>query len=99
MSDLTFQTPEEIQAALGTRIRALRLNQRLTQTGLAARSGASARAIRALESGEGSSLITLIRVLKALQALSSLDSLAPAPTISPMAMLAGKRNPQRGSRS
>ena len=98
MATPSFQTPEEIQSDLGARLRQLRLGQRLTQAGLASRAGISPRAVRALESGEGSSLITLIRVLKALGALASLDALAPQPTISPMALLAGNRAPKRGTR-
>lgn len=98
MATPAFQTPEEIQSDLGERLRQLRLGQRLTQAGLASRAGVSPRALRGLESGEGSSLITLIRVLKALGALTSLDALAPQPTISPMALLAGNRAPKRGTR-
>lgn len=99
MATPAFQTPEEIQSDLGQRLRQLRLGQRLTQAGLASRADVSPRALRGLENGEGSSLITLIRVLKALGALASLDALAPQPTISPMALLAGNRAPKRGTRS
>jgi DNA-binding XRE family transcriptional regulator len=98
MATPSFQTPEEIQTDLGQRLRQLRLGQRLTQAGLASRAGVSPRALRGLESGEGSSLITVIRVLKALGALTSLDALAPQPTISPMALLAGNRARKRGTR-
>ncbi|ODU51384.1 MAG: hypothetical protein ABS98_07015 [Lysobacteraceae bacterium SCN 69-48] len=98
MATPSFQTPEEIQTDLGQRLRQLRLGQRLTQAGLASRAGVSPRALRGLESGEGSSLITVIRVLKALGALGSLDALAPQPTISPMALLAGNRARKRGTR-
>lgn len=98
MATPAFQTPEEIQSDLGERLRPLRLGQRLTQAGLASRAGVSPRALRGLESGEGSSLITVIRVLKALGALTSLDALAPQPTISPMALLAGNRARKRGTR-
>jgi len=98
MATPAFQTPEEIQSDLGERLRQLRLGQRLTQAGLASRAGVSPRALRGLESGEGSSLITVIRVLKALGALTSLDALAPQPTISPMALLAGNRARKRGTR-
>lgn len=99
MSDISFKTPEEILADLGDRIRSLRLNQKLTQAGVANRAGVAARSVRSLEAGENSSLLTLIRVLKALDALSSLDALAPQPTISPMALLEGSRTPKRGTRS
>lgn len=83
---------------LGMRIRRLRLNRNLDQAHVAAKAGVSERALRSLETGEGSTLITLIRVLKALDALDSLDALAPEPSISPMAMLARGKVPQRASR-
>lgn len=91
-------TPDELVAGLGERVRALRLGQRLTQAGVARRADVSPRAVRALEAGEGSSLSTLVRVLKALDAVDGLDALVPAPTVSPMALLEGARQPRRGTR-
>ena len=95
MADFEFQSPEEIQVALGERRRQLRLRADVTQDALAAKAGISVRALRALEKGEGSSLITLVRVLKALGAASGLDAIAPEPTISPMALLERGKAPQR----
>jgi transcriptional regulator with XRE-family HTH domain len=95
MADFEFQSPEEIQVALGERLRQLRLRADVTQDALAAKAGISVRALRALEKGEGSSLITLVRVLKALGAASGLDAIAPEPTISPMALLERGKAPQR----
>lgn len=98
MNTSIFRTPEEIQAMLGQRVRRLRLNRNQDQAQVAAKAGVSERALRSLEAGEGSKLITLIRVLKALEALASLDALAPEPSVSPMAMLARGKTPQRASR-
>ena len=98
MSNPIFSTPEEIQGLLGERVRQLRLNRNQDQAQVAAKAGVSERALRGLESGSGSNLITLIRVLKALEALGSLDALAPEPSVSPMAMLARGKAPQRASR-
>lgn len=98
MTSMQYKTPEEIQHELGQRIRALRLNKRLTQEGVAARADVARMAVRGLESGKGSTLNTLIRVLKALDALGSLEVLAPTPMISPVAMLSGPRVRQRGTR-
>lgn len=98
MTTMQYMTPDEIQRELGQRIRALRLTKRLTQEGVAKRADVSKMAVRSLEAGTGSSAATLIRVLKALDALSSLDALAPAPTVSPIAMLSGVRHPRRGTR-
>lgn len=98
MNNSIFNTPEEVQALLGERVRRLRLNRNQDQVQVAAKAGVSERALRSLEAGEGSKLITLIRVLKALEALGSLDALAPEPSVSPMAMLGRGKAPQRASR-
>ncbi|MDR2877049.1 MAG: helix-turn-helix domain-containing protein [Chromatiales bacterium] len=99
---ITFNTPQELLGELGERINRLRIGKALTQAELASRAGVSPRALGDLERGKGSSLITYVSVLKALGALSSLDTLAPAPTISPMALLrarqaAPKRAPRKPS--
>ena len=99
MSISTFKTPEEILADLGDRVRRYRLNLNRDQLQTAERAGVSVRALRSLEAGEGSQLATFIRVLKSLDALAGLDALAPAPTVSPMAMLKRGREPQRAGRS
>lgn len=98
MSIPTFQTPDEILAELGERLRRHRLNLNLDQKQTAERAGVSVRALRSLEAGKGSQLATFIRVLKSLGALGSLDALAPAPTVSPMAMLKRGHAPQRASK-
>ena len=94
-----FKPPQELLVALGERISRLRIREALTQAELASRAGVSPRALGDLERGNGSSLITYISVLKALGALSSLDALAPAPTISPMALLrTQQKEPKRAPR-
>lgn len=98
MSIPTFQTHEEILAELGDRVRRHRLNLNLDQKQTAGRAGVSVRALRSLEAGKGSQLATFIRVLKSLDALGGLDALAPAPTVSPMAMLKRGHEPQRAGK-
>ena len=98
MSIPTFHTPEEILVELGDRLRRHRLNLNLDQKQTAGRAGVSVRALRSLEAGKGSQLATCFRVLKSLGALGSLDALAPAPTVSPMAMLKRGHEPQRASK-
>ena len=94
-----FETPQELLVGLGERISRLRIRKALTQAELASRAGVSPRALGDLERGRGSSLITYVSVLKALDALSSPDALAPAPTISPMALLrTQKAEPKRAPR-
>ena len=91
-------TPEELQQALGERLRRLRLRRDLDQLQAAAKAGISEKALRNLEAGRGSTVETLLRVLKALDALSGLDTLAPPPSVSPLALLAQGGEQQRVSR-
>ena len=91
-------TPDELQSHLGEQIRRLRLRRDLDQLTLAERAGVSEKALRNLENGRGSTVATLLQVVRALDALDWLDTLAPATSISPMAMLQRRPEPQRVSR-
>jgi transcriptional regulator with XRE-family HTH domain len=91
-------TPEELQQALGERLRRLRLRRDLDQLQAAAKAGISEKALRNLEAGRGSTVETLLRVLKALEGLAGLDALAPPPSVSPLAMLDQGGKQQRVSR-
>jgi transcriptional regulator with XRE-family HTH domain len=53
MSNRLFKTPDELQVALGERIKRLRLNRNLDQKSTAEKAGISERALRNLESGRG----------------------------------------------
>jgi transcriptional regulator with XRE-family HTH domain len=86
--DLSYKTPLELQAFLGERLRALRVDRGLTQAEAASRAGVSLRALQKLEAGSGSELETFLRILKAVGDIAVLDLLAPAPSVSPMALLA-----------
>jgi transcriptional regulator with XRE-family HTH domain len=81
------KSPGELQIEIGESIRRRRIDCVLTQADLAAKAGLSLRAVAALERGEGSSLETFVRALGALGATDVLQSIAPAVTISPLAML------------
>lgn len=91
-------TPQELQQALGERVRRLRLRRDLDQLQAAAKAGVSEKALRNLEAGRGSTVETLLRVLKALDALAGLDALAPPVSVSPLALLDQGAEPQRVSR-
>lgn len=95
MVSLSFSTPEELQVALGERMRRLRLSRNIDQRTAARKAGVSERALRNLEAGRGSSVETLLRTLKALDYLQGLDTLAPEVTVSPLAMLRRSTPPQR----
>jgi len=80
----TNETPDEMEAALGERLKALRLARNLDQKSLAERAGISVRALRNLEGGQGSTLKSLVRVLRALDREDWLKSIAPVATINPL---------------
>ena len=94
----SLNTPGELQVDLGERLRRLRLRRNLDQIQTAEKAGISEKALRNLEAGRGSNVATLLRVLKALDALDSLDALAPAPSVSPLALLKQGDEPKRVSR-
>lgn len=83
---LVFVTPEELEAQIGARLRALRLERNLDQATLAARAGVSPSALKHLERGRGSTLKTLVSVLRALDRLEWLNTIAPVATINPLTM-------------
>jgi transcriptional regulator with XRE-family HTH domain len=95
MSDITFKTPEELQIALGERVRRLRLARNIDQRATADKAGISEKALRNLESGRGSTVETLLRTLKALDSLQGIEMLAPEVTVDPLALLHAPKPPQR----
>jgi transcriptional regulator with XRE-family HTH domain len=93
------RTPAEIQCELGERVRRLRIDRNLSQAELAGKAGVSLKTLRNLEQGAGSSVETLLRTLKALGVADVLEALAPAPVVSPLALLKGSAPPRRVRRS
>jgi transcriptional regulator with XRE-family HTH domain len=91
----SFQTPEELQTALGARLRKLRLSRNIDQRATADKAGISEKALRNLESGHGSTVETLLRTLKALDSLEGIEMLAPEPSVDPLAVLRSSKPPQR----
>jgi len=87
MDDMSFLSPGELQAALGSQLQELRIAKNLGQVTTAEKAGISEKALRNLEAGRGSSVETLVRVLKALDSLEGLRMLAPKPSVSPLALL------------
>ncbi len=96
----TSRTPDVLRE-IGSRMRALRLQQNLRIQDLAADSGVSERTINRLEAGESIGTEKLIRLLRGLGRLQALDAFLPVPTLSPQAIagLQGKvRERASGSR-
>jgi transcriptional regulator with XRE-family HTH domain len=87
MGDMSFMSPEELQAVFGKQLQQLRIAKNLDQITTSEKAGISEKALRNLEAGRGSSVETLIRVLKALDSLDGLRLLAPKPSVSPLALL------------
>ncbi len=95
MADIAFRTPEELQAALGERVRRLRLSRNIDQRTTAGKAGISEKALRNLEAGRGSTVETLLRTLKALDSLQGIEMLAPEVTVDPLALLHSSKPQQR----
>lgn len=95
MADMSFMSPDELQAALGKQLQELRIAKNLDQITTAEKAGISEKALRNLEAGRGSSIKTLVRVLKALDSLDGLRLLAPKPSVSPLALLRNSETARR----
>lgn len=93
-----FLSPEELAIALGHRLRELRLRRNLRQEEVAASAGVGRKALYSLETGEGSTVETLLRVLKALGVADPIAALAPAPQVSPLALLRSSKPQRRAGR-
>ena len=93
-----IQTPDEMEAALGERLKALRLAGNLDQATLAKQAGVGVSALKSLEHGRGSTLRSLIRVVRALGREEWLAGIAPMPTINPLTMTRGAQPRQRARR-
>jgi transcriptional regulator with XRE-family HTH domain len=95
---MATRTSDQLAAALGEQLRALRLRQNTDQRQLAARAGVALNAVKNLESGRGGTTRSLLKVLRALGREDWLDALAPRVSISPLQALAGKPVRRRASR-
>ena len=89
---------EDLLALLGARVRELRLREDIAQTVLAARSGVSLKAVKNLENGTGATVASLLRMLRTLGRTEWIDALGPKVGISPMQMLARKKERIRATR-
>ena len=80
-------TEELILAELGQRLTRVRLDQNLTQGGVAEQAGVSRRTVERFEAGESIQLSNLIRLCRALGLVAGFNGLIPEPSLSPMAQL------------
>ena len=84
---MAFRTIEQIEALIGEKLRAYRLELNKSQEDVAAMAGVSAGVLRRLESGEGTNLRAFIKVVKALRLEEWFDNLAPIPAVNPYLMI------------
>jgi transcriptional regulator with XRE-family HTH domain len=92
------QTTDEMEAALGARLKTLRLAKNLDQMTLARRAGIGVSALKNLENGRGSTLRSLVSVVRALGRDEWLTGVAPMPTINPLTLTRGAEPRQRARR-
>ena len=88
----------EISKALAQRLRALRLQQALSQAELAGRSGVSERALRNLEATGQATLETFLRITQALGRASDLENILEVKIRSIRAMEEASKERQRAPR-
>ncbi|MEL7187207.1 MAG: helix-turn-helix transcriptional regulator [Pseudomonadota bacterium] len=85
--------------AIGERLRALRLQQNLSQQALAERVGVSLKTVSNAEDQGRISLETLLRLLDGLGQLDRVDSWLAADEVSPIALLERKGRPRQRAHS
>ena len=92
---IAHQTIEEMEAALGASLKALRLDLNIDQQTVAARAGISVGALKNLENGRGSTVKTLVSVLRALDRADWLATIAPVASVNPLTHTASATPRQR----
>ena len=98
--EFALASSEDVEAALGRRIDAIRLSRNLTQAQLAEKAGVSRSTLtRLAQDGKGISLDSFIRILQALQLHDHLQALLPDPAMSPLMQLETKGQVRRRARA
>lgn len=95
-TSLTMSTDGEVLTWLGTRLRKLRKEQRLTSLEAARLAGLSRRTLYRAERGQNPTLETLVRLLRLYGRLDALAESLAGTEISPMAELERARTGDRG---
>jgi len=91
---------QDILIDLGKKLKQHRLNQNISSSELAEKSGVSLRTISGFERGEKNiSLLNLIELLRVLNLLNKLNELIPElPTISPLQMIELEKKKRKRAR-
>lgn len=85
-----LMTDDAILAEIGNRIARYRIDQQVTQAGLAEQAGVSKRTVERVEAGASVQFSTVIRILRALDLLQGMDRMISEPPIRPMDLLKHK---------
>jgi transcriptional regulator with XRE-family HTH domain len=93
---MSHRSIEQIEAVIGEKIRAYRLDRNLPQEVVASKAGISRGSLQRMEAGQGSTLRAFVGVLKALQLEEWFETLAPIPAINPLLMV--EDQPRRRAR-
>jgi len=94
--DWTSLSNRQIHQEMGKRVKAIRLQKRLTQQEVAEKAGVSLYSITQIENGKSVSLSTFIPVLRVLRLLNNLEQLLPEQEVSPVEVMRLKgKSPQR----
>lgn len=84
---MAHRTIDQIEALIGEKLRAYRLDKNLPQQAVASKAGISRGVLQRMERGQGTSLGAFIGVLKALQLEDWFETLAPIAAINPLLMV------------
>ena len=97
---MAHRTIEQIEALIGEKLRAYRLDKNQPQDVVASKAGISRGVLQRMEGGRGTSLRAFIGVLKALQLEDWFETLAPVSAINPLLMVEDQpRRRARGRRT
>lgn len=98
--DYNISLNQDILADLGKKLKQHRLNQNLSSTELAKRSGVSVRTITGFERGEKNiSLVNLIELLRALRLANNLSQVIPElPAINPLELIEIEKKKRKRAR-
>ena len=93
---LNTATDAEVMQSLGRRLRALREAQQLTTIEAAQQTGLARRTVYRAEQGQNPTLATFVRLLRLYGRVNLLAEFAPAPELSPMALIGSSKARHRG---
>ncbi len=93
---IPFQSDPEIMAEIGERLRALRKARQLTRAEAAEQAGLNLSTVARAEKGSNPTLLTLLRLLRVYGDLHSVENLVSEADVSPLAVVASKRDDARG---